>query len=109
MDKYLRVAIEVAKTSKHRFQIGCAVVRGGSIIAVGVNRRTNDASQQGIDWRKCSIHAEASALKKAGYPHNAKIYVARVLKDGTTPALAKPCFQCQALIESLGGRAIWTQ
>lgn len=109
MNNYLNVAIEIAKTSKHRFRMGAVVVKGGSILAVGVNRRTNDASQEGMDWRHCSVHAEASALKKAGYPRNAKIFVARVLKDGTTPAIAKPCFQCAALIESLGGRAIWTE
>lgn len=45
-----------------------------------------------------SAHAEARVLKKAG--QGAIIWVARVLKDRKTWAMARPCRTCSALIHN---------
>lgn len=67
----------------------------------------------GENEHKIYIHAEIAAIVKAcreydGYYHiadfkdmDAKLYVARVLHDGT-PALAKPCPGCLAAIAEFG-------
>jgi len=43
-----------------------------------------------------SAHAEARVLRKSGI--GATLWVARVLKDKETWAMAKPCANCQSLI-----------
>ena len=74
-----------------QFFVACASRRNDGAIVISTNgsTRTNRVS---------ASHAEARALNKSD--HGSVLYVARALRDKKTPALAKPCATCQAIIRN---------
>jgi len=106
MNKYLEMAIELAETSKCRHKHGCVVVSRGRVIAQATNKKVGDP---GTQWRRSYIHAEFAALIAAGKnAKGSKVYVARVMKDGT-PALSKPCKKCERYLKRYGvSEVVWT-
>jgi len=99
----IKVAAALAESSidfQHR--LGAVITnRKGTIISSGVNVRKTHPVQarhaRFINPDACFLHAEISALVKCREkPHT--LYVARILRDGTT-ALAKPCPICQLAIK----------
>ena len=65
------------------------------------------------DSQKVCIHSEIAALAKASKEYTDlskfKMYVARVLADGT-PALARPCCICEGAIREFGiTQVYWTE
>lgn len=104
--RFLHIAVGVALMSKCRYRHGAVVVKGGRIVGASPNLHRNDA--RFVDWKSCSTHAEAAALKKAGYPRRATVYVARVGRNNPITRLSKPCEQCAELINSLQCKAAWT-
>lgn len=87
MLKLLKEAARVAVSSAddHRaFFLGAVAVREDQAIVKSAN-----GASPGPDR---TVHAEARALKKAGY--GATVYVARVARKDGKLALARPCNNC---------------
>lgn len=85
--------------------MGAIIVKGGRVLGSGVNE-LKYSRKTGKPW--ASIHAEEAAiLSIIKKPDGLKmvagstIFVSRVLANGKT-SLAKPCKECQKLIESVG-------
>lgn len=105
---FLSVARYFATKSNARNTHGAVVVKGGRVIGTGYNRNRNHPMIVSPEHIKtnCSIHAEESAIRDAGYDvKNAVIYVARVNKHGEDRD-SKPCQRCSALIEEFGIKRI---
>lgn len=101
--KAKQIAINTAtKSTHHKWHLGAVVWRGGSVIATGYNTPKNSPETiEDHKYFKCSIHAEIAALRKAGNTKGARLYVARITKNGS-PACAKPCPRCLNQIKQHG-------
>ena len=106
MKGHLHKAVRVALTSDCRMKHGAVVVHHGKVIGSSPNVYKNDPKN--VEKQYCSIHAEVRALRKAGFPKKATVYVARVNRFGE-PRYSKPCAGCMSLIEELGCKAVWTE
>lgn len=105
VNRFLVMALGVASTSKCRQMHGCVVVRHGRVLGVGVNVTKN--SPRYVNWRYSSVHAEINAMRKAGWPRKATVYVARINSLGESK-LSKPCSSCQIVLDSYKAKVIWT-
>jgi len=76
---------------RKQFYVACVSKRRDGAIVVSVN---GSSRAQPVP----SAHAEIRALKKSG--SDSVLYVARVLRDKKTLAIAKPCKKCQAAIRN---------
>ena len=105
---FLSVARYFATKSTARNTHGAVIVKGGRVVGTGYNRNRNHPTIVSPEHIKtnCSIHAEESAIRDAGYDvKNAVIYVARVNKHGEDRD-SKPCPRCLALINESGIKRI---
>lgn len=104
MSKYLDMAVEVARQSKHgRYLHGAVIVKDGKVLASATNKTVGPAVP-GSDnaWRRAHIHAEMAALAAAGSrAAGASIYIARLLKNGET-SNSMPCKKCYGAIKRAG-------
>lgn len=92
-------AARIAEVGTGRSRHGALVVKGGSVLGVGINRsRTHDSWIVDRPRNSCSIHAEVSALRNADYPIRSTIYVARVNSKGELRPSA-PCVSCFGFLE----------
>lgn len=100
-------AIALAARSTHsQWHLGAVLWRGGSVLAAGANTVRNHPSiVDNAHLTDCSVHAEAAALKRAGNPKGATLYVARVTRQGRL-GLAKPCGHCEEAIRAAGVRRV---
>ena len=107
INRYMERAIEIARTSKCRFQHGCVVVSNGQIVGESTNRIVNDQVKN--SWRRSHMHAEIAALLDARQRAiGSTVYVARVTKDGN-PASSEPCKKCKTMLEKYKVRnVVWT-
>lgn len=79
---------------------GCVIVLGGSVQAMGINKRTNDPFiHQNLHW--LSEHAEMAALRRCKRTKGAVLYVARVNNRGQE-RMSKPCSKCAKLLKEAG-------
>lgn len=105
----MSVAIYMAEQSTCRMRHGAVVVKGGRVLSTGVNKLKNhplNVSEEHI--KKCSVHAEVDAVKKASNPRGATVYVARINKRGDE-MLSRPCNKCyEYLIQSGIKKIIYT-
>lgn len=90
---------------------GAVLVKGGRVLAVGVNAMRNPP-QWGtglitVPPGSISIHAEEAVIRAVGPGGTigAKLYVARVSRGGNV-ALSRPCDACASLIHSSGIREV---
>ena len=98
--RWLSRAISQAEQAPHeQWRVGAALVKGGRLLSVGFNRYRNDPSQ--VDLSGVSYHAEAVAIRRAGFSEGATLYVARVTRSGDMGS-AKPCARCQLLLSQHG-------
>lgn len=118
MNKHLQTAIDFVRTNEYDEQVRhylCAViVRGGSILSVGYNRRNTNSfvehytdKVRGVRGYCMSTHAEHDAICKARNKINltsTKIFIARVRKIDNTIGMARPCPICQAALYNYGVR-----
>ena len=113
----LERAIEVARgnTIKKLPKMGAILLTKGGNVYYGINRyRTHPLQKKfGRNRNSVYLHAEIDAIVKAmRYEKSimgARLYVARVLKNGR-PALAKPCPGCQRAIMAFRiGKVEWTE
>ena len=99
-----------------RQKIGCILVQGNRVLAVGYNcTKTNTMQKRYNRYRNFeedsvnngSIHAEMQILIKTKYWNvdwnNTVLYIYREFKRNHKPALAKPCLACSY---ALWGRGI---
>lgn len=104
-------AVAAASMSTHRrWRLGATVVKGGRVLAIGVNRPRNDPSviPNDVFW-ECSVHAEADAIRRAGSTKGARLFVARLTRGGRL-ALARPCDRCMEVIRDAGiQRVVYTR
>ncbi len=95
------------KSSFEQHRIGAVIVKGSRILSTGYNQR-----RPSNILKNPTLHAEAAAilkLLKAGRQHDlvgSTIYVSRITPGGRV-ALAKPCYNCMALIKSVGINRIY--
>lgn len=104
--RFLRMAEGVACTSKCKFRHGAVVVRHGHVLGVGCNVQKNDPKY--VDHEHSQIHAEIVAMKRAGFPYRATIFVARVNGNGES-RLSKPCANCQEILDQYRCKVVWTE
>lgn len=105
---FLSVARYFATKSNARNTHGAVIVKGGRVVGTGYNRNRNHPTIVSPEHIKtnCSIHAEESAIRDAGYDvKNAVIYVARINKHGEDRD-SKPCPRCSELISVSGIKRI---
>ena len=105
---YLSAARYFAAKSSARNTHGAVIVKGGRVVGTGYNRNRNHPAIVSPEHIKtdCSIHAEESAIRDAGYDvRNAIIYIARVNKNGEDRD-SRPCPRCLNLIKNSGIKRI---
>ena len=84
-----KLAAKMAVKSDCQIRHGAVVVRGGSILGLGFNRKINGATSEPY-----TIHAEVDALNNVdGLVDGATMYVVRIYADDTY-ALSLPCESC---------------
>lgn len=95
-------AATIASVGNGRSRHGAVIIKGGSVLNVGINRsRTGDTWITDRPRNTCSIHAEIAAMRACGDVRGATLYVARVNKrDGLRPSA--PCQNCRREIELRG-------
>ena len=118
MQKYLQMALKRAANHEYDpsadYHLCALIVRGGSVISVGYNRRSTNAFVEhytdqvrgGGRGYSLSTHAEMDAVAQARDKTDltgCKIYVARRRMDGEI-GLARPCEICQTVLWSYGIR-----
>ena len=91
-ENWLNLAIKVAESSEYeKWRTGAVIVRGGSVLSVGVNKLKNSPKDK---EHIPSVHAEIDAATRAGNLKGATVYVARITPGGNL-GLAKPCQTCE--------------
>ena len=103
--RYLTMAMGLALDSKCKFRHGAVVVKHGKVLGGSPNLYKNDPKY--VDPKHCQIHAEIAALKKAGWPVRATVYVARINGQGYS-RLSKPCANCQEVLDNYKAKVVWT-
>lgn len=106
--KWLSHALAYAQTAPHsQWRVGAVIVRGGSVLSMGVNRYRNHPSKV-TSLEGVSYHAEEVAIRRAGDVDGSTIYVARITRSGHI-GMAMPCARCQESLHEHGiHTAIWT-
>lgn len=88
--------MKVAELSTCRQRHGAVVVKGGRVLALGLNSMRNDpksAEPCETKLEYLSEHAELAALRRVKNPEGITLYVSRISRDGK-PALSRPCQNC---------------
>ncbi len=98
--------------ARKKFHLTCiAFDKKGRILSRGFNQYKSHPIQKffsikaGESDKKHCIHAEVSAILRAGDKQIDSLFVQRFAADGTY-ALAKPCKSCQAAIKDFGIRLV---
>jgi deoxycytidylate deaminase len=119
MNKWLRVACKVAVKNwaidpSKTFALGAVLIRGGSVITMGTNKRKTAPVVQRLSkeireekpFRRCT-HAELDCICRLTeeQTRGAVLYVARVTKDLAT-ANAEPCPICKRELFVTGIRKV---
>jgi deoxycytidylate deaminase len=100
-------AKNVAATSDCRYMHGAVAVRGGRILAVGINsyRNTFPLFDMVPPYGR-SLHAEEACLKAlGGEADGVTMYVARVNRRGEE-MMSKPCNACTQLLRDAGVKKV---
>lgn len=95
--------MKLAEYSTCKQQHGAIIIKGGSVLSVGINRNKNNPTFVGEATKNWSVHAEAAAIRacKGADLRNATIYVARINNSGK-PMMSKPCLKCEKAIREAG-------
>lgn len=104
--RYLDIAANLAMSSNViRYKHGAVIVKGGRILSTGINKFKNDPKVFNEDIKKIKdsshVHAEVDAIRKVSDVRGAKIYIARVNKNGGR-GLSRPCDSCYNEIINAG-------
>lgn len=97
MKDMIELAAKIASGGPDRnFRLGAVAKTRDGILVCATNGPVNLSTNSKEPVRHPAAHAEARALRKAGY--GASLWVTRLITSGMT--MAKPCAHCQALIRS---------
>jgi pyrimidine deaminase RibD-like protein len=105
--RWLEVAAKMAAVSDGKWRVGCVIVRGGRVLAAASNTVRNDPATCRDTLWESTEHAEMAALRLAGNPKRATVYVARIGRDGAWRH-AQPCRRCQEVLDEHEVRVVWT-
>lgn len=103
--RLLNIAKKMARTSKaDQFKMGAVLARGHRIIALGANNPIKTHPRSNNRFKK--IHAELSAIINAR--EDIKGSTLYIFRSGykEAPLLAKPCKQCEILIQEVGIKSV---
>lgn len=111
-------AIKLAKENTTDLQkMGAVIAKRKRVLGEGQNSRKTHPLQRKFSNHdlKTAVHAEIAAIADALRNHDeaelvgAEIFVARVMKNGST-GIAKPCMSCQKALNEYGITAVyWTE
>jgi deoxycytidylate deaminase len=108
---YLDIAVRLAESSDASFKHGAVIVRGGSVLAVGVNKWKNrdlPPTPPDVYNPDITVHAEIDALSRVKDARGTTVYIARVTRSGDE-RFSRPCNRCEkALIEAGVKRVVYT-
>lgn len=111
-EAFLSLAVKLAETSDVEFQHGAVAVKGGSVVALGVNKWRNRGGTTGDTTEydpNITIHAEMDALSRVADPNGVVLYIARVSAKSGRRQFSRPCIRCMAAIAEAGvKRVIYT-
>lgn len=121
MPKHFLVAIQAIQDAglddRLSAHVGAVIVKGGSIISVGVNTfGLNEYCHYYAHREITSTHAEINAIFRARRKTDltgTKMYVARITKPNhdigteSSVGLAKPCEMCEELIRRYGIKRVF--
>lgn len=98
-DKMIVAAVKASSRSNMKYKIGSVIYNKKDIISTGFNRWLHWGKPEYLPKAHYAIHAEADALfgLPRGLTYGASIFVYR---EGNL--LAKPCRNCQKLIDKAG-------
>lgn len=106
--KFLDLAMRVAESSEGVHKHGAVVVRGGSVLSVGVNKWRNrdlPATPPDVYNPDITVHAEIDALSRITDPRGVIVYVARVNRSGEEK-YSRPCQRCEKELINLGVKRV---
>lgn len=106
---FLDLALRVAESSDCKQKHGAVVVKGGRVMAIGLNKMRNDpavveSDRPGHKGTIFAVHAEIDALSRVSDPRGAVVYVARAGKSGE--ALSRPCDNCAIALIKAGVKSV---
>lgn len=104
LPRYLQLARLLSAKSNYKIQVGAVIVKHSKPVAVGWN--TVMSHPRWVTEKCATRHAEIAALVSTNTSlKGATVYVYRAHRDGT-PALARPCANCQAVLVHAGVRSM---
>jgi deoxycytidylate deaminase len=109
--KFLDLAFKIASLSTCTQKHGAVIVKGGRVMAVGINKDRNDPgfvasdTAEGAKGTIFSVHAEMMALAKVKDPRGAILYVARRSRTGLR-AFSRPCDNCTKALIKAGVKSV---
>lgn len=105
---FLDVASRLAESSDGVYKHGAVVVRGGSVLSVGVNKWKNKElppTSPDVYNPNITVHAEIDALSRVKDARGTTIYVARVTKLGEE-RFSRPCPRCEKVLVAAGVKRV---
>ena len=98
-NKIINIAIKEASKSPMKYKIGAVIYKNNEILSTGFNRWLHLGPTKYLPKAKYSIHAEADALfgLSRRLTYGSSIFIFR---QGNL--IAKPCKNCQHLIDKAG-------
>jgi deoxycytidylate deaminase len=101
--RWINLARKIAEQNNFpKYKMACVVVRGGRVLAIGINRITPGILKHPAYCNK-AMHAELDAILQINRAalHNSTVYVAGVSK-GKNLIKSKPCPSCQQMLREFG-------
>lgn len=115
--RFFRHVVEVLRNHPYKDDLialhAAVLVDGSRILSIGHNKPWRPRFVRMIKnaHENLSTHAETDAINACRKRDlmGTKLYVARVLKDGETVAISRPCQYCQSAMDAVGIKhAIYT-
>jgi deoxycytidylate deaminase len=113
-DKHVIQARNMALKSTSKYRLGAVIAHGKNALSSGFNNmlRTHPLMHQYNGKRHkytTGTHAEVQAMIGVERQHirGADLYVVRVLKDGKTLTMAKPCQICMRVMKVMGIKRVY--
>lgn len=98
--RYYNLALEIAKNSDCRYKHGAVIIRGGNVIATGINKITYNKYTKHYGGHCITIHAEMKAIMNAAQNvRGTTLYSAR---SKGHKAISTPCGVCTVLMLEAG-------
>lgn len=107
---FLDLAFKISALSTCTQKHGAVIVKGGRVMAVGVNKDRNDPGFVVSDnimgkGTVFSVHAEVAALREVKDPRGSILYVARRSRTGLR-AFSRPCDNCTRALIKAGVKSV---